>query len=79
MPFENPVFRPQSQGGQICQAGPGILNRTNEAPGFGRQKDGILRGTNEAARFGKPPKGNQMENKAKRVLKRTNEAPSTLH
>ena len=57
--FENLVFRPQSQGGKICQAGPGILSGTFEPPRFGKapkgkpkedKAKGILSGTYE------PPK-----------------------
>ena len=51
----------------------GILRGSNEAPSFGWQEDGILRGTNEAPRFGKAPKGNPKENKAKGILRGTND------
>ena len=40
MTFENLAFRPQSQGGKICQAGPGILSVTFEPPRFGKASKG---------------------------------------
>ena len=79
MPFENLVFRPQSQGGKICQAGPGILSGTLEPPRFGRTVEGILSGTFEPPRFGRVPKGKAKEQEAKGILSGTYEPPSTLH
>ena len=79
MPFENLVFQPQSQGGKICQAGPGILRVTFEPPRFGQTVNGILRVTFEPPRFGRAPKGNSKDDRAEGILRVTYEPPTMLH